>query len=308
MGSKISRRQVLKTGLAAIAVNAMPQSSSAATVISKVRKVEKQSLKRLPDYALTHGGIQQVHHDRLGVEVTGQTCIRCLRFGRPVTIDHLRVICDREHPVWPSHGEFNGGTHNVPFGILNKLAAVGLVEDEPALAIRYQPVLRKKRIMPQAPSGMRVLNLPDMLLYESKYLAIGFSLHRPLLMNLKWSVTGNAATANNRLYAKRFAHVNKLIGGPSGPIIRTPQADYPAFLFTGEVSVEGNRVCYRNLRVIDMLKNCRRGMRPVSSMEEMGQAMNSVPGRGCRPDMRERSSAVLGLYMPLPLKPEWPRR
>ena len=39
--------------------------------------------------------------------------------------DHLRVECDREHPVWPNHGECNGGEFSVPFGILNKLAAFG---------------------------------------------------------------------------------------------------------------------------------------------------------------------------------------
>jgi hypothetical protein len=39
--------------------------------------------------------------------------------------DHLRVECDREHPVWPNHGECNGGPFNVPFGVLHPLKAYG---------------------------------------------------------------------------------------------------------------------------------------------------------------------------------------
>ena len=36
-----------------------------------------------------------------------------------VETDHVRIVCDREHPVWPNHGECNGGVLNVPFGTLN---------------------------------------------------------------------------------------------------------------------------------------------------------------------------------------------
>ena len=39
--------------------------------------------------------------------------------------DHLRVECDREHPVWPNHGECNGGPFNVPFALLDPLEAFG---------------------------------------------------------------------------------------------------------------------------------------------------------------------------------------
>ncbi len=42
--------------------------------------------------------------------------------------DHLRVECDREHPVSPSDGEMNGGPWNVQFAILNPLKAYGEIK------------------------------------------------------------------------------------------------------------------------------------------------------------------------------------
>jgi hypothetical protein len=331
--TKPSRRQILKGGVTLAAASAMAQALPA----GQAGAVENKTALRLPDNALTHGGIQQVLHPRLGVPVTGQTCIRYLRFGRPVVIDylelgrqvygrwipdvpvhpahlvisrldtgsqqwqtvreidlpaddrisgkglsqamsieemnahfdrvlkeppfrielgrletdHLRVICDREHPVWPNHGECNGGVHNVPFGILNKLSAHGAPRDIPVKRADYQPVLKRLKIDPRAPVGMKVVDLPDMLVYEGQFLSIGFSLARPLLMNLKWSVVGKADAAHNRLLVKRFPRTDKMIGGASGPLLRTLQQDYPPYLWTGEVSVDGNRVCYQNLRVID---------------------------------------------------------
>ena len=67
--------------------------------------------------------------------------------------DCLRVECDREHPVWPNHGEINGGPFNVPFGILHSLSAVG--EDLGAIEV---PLYRRKLVSgdftPIAPEGM----------------------------------------------------------------------------------------------------------------------------------------------------------
>ncbi len=340
MSGNPSRRQLLKRGVAVAAASAMTHTLPAAVVAAEEKKTADPNVSvRLPDNALTHGGIQRCRHPRLGVDVIGQTCIRYLRFGRPVVLshlelgrhvygrwipdvpvhpahliisrldgaslkwqtireidlppdprisgsglsqsmsidemnahfervlqeppyridldavetDHLRVVCDREHPVWPNHGECNGGVHNVPFGILNKLAAYGSAAADPAARVGYQPVLKRRRIQPQAPRGMKVIDRPDMLLYESEFLSIGFSLTRPMLMHLNWSIVGKAETAANRLLTRRFPRTDKLVGGASGPVLRTLQQDYPAYLWTGEVSVEGNRVSYQNLHVVDGL-------------------------------------------------------
>jgi hypothetical protein len=334
--SKLSRRDVLKTGIAsAVAAGAAGQTRADAG------KAEEESVasdaQRLPDYAITHGGVQHVDHPRLGTQVPGQTCIRYLRFGRAVRLDrlelgrvvygrwipsvpthpahvvvstldersqtwktlrevdlppdprisgeglsqqmsaqemeerlrpvlsgtphvialdgletdHLRIVCDREHPVWPNHGECNGGLFNVPFGILNELHAYGVPLAAPYPIDPPAPILKRDRIDPKAPKGMRVHTLPDMVRYEGKHLSIGFSLRRPMLMHLGWDAVGKGQAANNRLLVSRKRSTYNITGGVSGPMLRTLQRDYPPSLWTGEVSVEGNRVRYGNLRAID---------------------------------------------------------
>ena len=42
----------------------------------------------------------------------------------------IRMECDLEHPVWPSHGECNGGPFHVPFGSFQKLSAMGRMHSE----------------------------------------------------------------------------------------------------------------------------------------------------------------------------------
>jgi len=56
-----------------------------------------------------------------------------------IETDLLRVECDREHPVWPNHGECNGGPYNVPFGIFHPLRALG----EELGAVTRPPYRRK---------------------------------------------------------------------------------------------------------------------------------------------------------------------
>ena len=340
MDLKINRRQALKTGITALAATAIPKGATAKDRANSELETETtQHVERLPDNPITHGGIQKVMHSRLGVEVTGQTCIRYLRFGRPVNInhlemeklvygrwvpkvpthpayiiistldgnswqwrtireidlpieqkivgeglsqemsieemnehfdrtlqepphnitlgglktDHLRIVCDREHPVWPNHGECNGGTHNVPFGILNQLKAFGEPTTESAVKVNYLQILKQKNINPKAPKGMEILDLPNMLLYKGKYFSIGFSLYRPVLMHLGWDITGGDGVINNRFFVSRRPQKHKKMGGVSGPLLRTLQADYPAHLWTGDVSVDGNRIVYQNLYVIDGL-------------------------------------------------------
>ncbi len=165
--------------------------------------------------------------------------------------DHLRIVCDREHPVWPNHGECNGGVFNVPFGILNELHAYGVPVEEPRAISPPARILKRQRIKPKAPKGMRVQVLPDMVRFESNYLSIGFSLTRPMLLHLGWDALGQGQAKSNRLLASRKRTTYNITGGVSGPMLRTFERDYPPSLWTGEVSVEGNRVQYTNLHVVD---------------------------------------------------------
>lgn len=165
--------------------------------------------------------------------------------------DHLRVECDREHPVWPSHGEMNGGEFNVPFGTLNNLRAFGEVPGDMPRA-EYNSILRAGKFEPAAPDGMRVVQRPNMLLFMGSYLSIGFSMRRPMLMHLGWDASGSGRASLNRVRVSRTGW-NKfaMIGGASGPIFRGLDFDYGCHNWTGTVEVDGNRVSYTNLRCID---------------------------------------------------------
>ncbi len=156
----------------------------------------------------------------------------------------LRVECDREHPVWPNHGECNGGPYMVPFGILNGLSAHGEVVGaaEQVQASRGKQ-LTVGTLAPEAPAGMRVRNLPQMLLFESDRLAVGFSLRRPLLMHLGWDAWGGDGTRRNRLDLRRMDALQ--IGGLSGPLLRGFDLDQAAHLWSGRVEVVGACVTYR---------------------------------------------------------------
>lgn len=164
--------------------------------------------------------------------------------------DHLRVECDREHPVYPSHGEVNGNIIHVPFGILNPLKAYGEVVDGRLETTEYHPLLRQGELRPSAPKGMKIKLHPERVTFEGRHLSIGFSLRRPVLLHMGWDALGKRAS-ENRHFLKYSNDVR--FGGPSGPTLRTLNQEYVGRLWTGDVSVEGNKVIYRNLQAVDGL-------------------------------------------------------
>ena len=149
----------------------------------------------------------------------------------------LRVECDREHPVWPSHGECNGGPFMVPFATLDPLVALGTAPTEEMPLPEYLPPLSKGRIAPQAPEGMTVECLPHEVVFRGERLTIGFSLIRPALTQLGWDGVNSGRAQENRLHPRL----------KSGPLLQSFDADLPASLWTGLVEVLGNRICYRDL-------------------------------------------------------------
>ncbi|MCE9615999.1 MAG: hypothetical protein K8T26_17145 [Lentisphaerae bacterium] len=166
--------------------------------------------------------------------------------------DHLRVECDREHPVWPNHGDCATGAagHAVPFAILNKLTAHGEeLEAAPDSSIYYQPVLKVRGCTPRAPRGMRVRRHLHSVVFEGKHLSVAFSLRRPILTQLGWDAGGFGQAGRNRIVTRRldaFLSPNSATGA-SGPVVRTSAIDCSASHWTGEVGIRGNRVSYRNL-------------------------------------------------------------
>lgn len=152
----------------------------------------------------------------------------------------LKVVCDLEHPVWPSHGECNGGPYNVPFSILEPLTAHGKVLSGNSSEIPYFPQLKQQKIAPEAPKGIKVENRPDQIRFVGDYFSIGFSPLRPVITHLGWDVLGKFSE-KNRL------HLHWPTYAMSGPVLRTPDVDIWPRMWTGQFSVEGNRVTYSNL-------------------------------------------------------------
>lgn len=167
--------------------------------------------------------------------------------------DHIRVECDREHPVYPNHTDMATGAagYAVPFGILSGTAVYGEPLGElPDTAVYYRPILKPGTVAPEAPAGMKVRQRLNEVRFEGKHLSVGFSLRRPLITHLGWDAEGFGQAGRNRLVTRRLdlSIAPTSASGASGPILRTTQIDCGASHWTGEVSVEGNRVSYRNLR------------------------------------------------------------
>lgn len=159
-----------------------------------------------------------------------------------IETDLLRVECDREHPVWPNHGECNGGPYHVPFGILQHLSAVG-----EALGVVAAPPYRRKMsrggFTPVAPEGMTLdTRNPLELVFNGDRLRVGFSLIRPMLTRLDWNHFGDRPPDGNRLFFK--GDVGDTLGGPNGPSYITAAGNFVPQNMSGTVEVTGNQVKY----------------------------------------------------------------
>ncbi len=164
---------------------------------------------------------------------------------RGIETDLLRVECDREHPVWPNHGDCNGGPYNVPFGILQHLSAVG--EDLGAVTVPpYRRKLSRGVFTPMAPEGM-TLNTrnPLELVFNGYRVRVGFSLIRPMLTQLDWNHFGDQPPAGNRLLFN--GRVGDALGGQNGPSYVTAAGTFVPQNMAGIVEATGNRVTYRGI-------------------------------------------------------------
>ncbi len=164
-----------------------------------------------------------------------------------IETDLLRVECDREHPVWPNHGECNGGPYNVPFGTLHHLSAVG--DDLGAVAAPpYRRKLHRGAFAPTAPAGMTLdTRNPLEVVFRGERLLVGFSLIRPMLTRLDWNHFGDRPPAGNRLFFKGSWGGNDTLGGQNGPSYMTAAGNFVPQNMTGTVEVNANRVAYRGI-------------------------------------------------------------
>jgi hypothetical protein len=167
--------------------------------------------------------------------------------------DHLRVECDREHPIWQNHGDCSTGAagHAVPFSLLTRLSAHG--EDlttAPDTAVYYQPILKLSTIAPRAPRGMTTRRHLHSIWFTGPQLSVAFSLRRPVITHLGWDAEGFNQAGHNRLVTRRLDAflTGSAAAGASGPMMRTVAIDCSASHWSGTVHVRGNRIHYRNLR------------------------------------------------------------
>ncbi len=163
-----------------------------------------------------------------------------------VSTDLLRVECDREHPVWPNHGECNGVPFSVPFGALDSLIAFGETPAGETPLPDYQPPLKVGPVKAEAPAGMEVDAQPWQVQFRGKRFSIGFSLIRPEILHLGWDGTGSGRVGENRVH-NRIGWGAGYFTGHSGPVLRQARADIGSNLWTGRVEVAGNQVRYRDL-------------------------------------------------------------
>lgn len=164
-----------------------------------------------------------------------------------IETDLIRVECDREHEVWPNHGESNGGPYNVPFGILNRLQAAGEYL-APIPAPSYRRKLDRGPFDPAAPAGMTLdTRNPLEVVFRSERLAVGFSLIRPMLSRLDWNHFADAAPTGNRLFFRGSWNNGGSLGGQNGPSFITAAGDFVPQNMTGSVEVRGNQVRYRDI-------------------------------------------------------------
>ncbi len=162
-----------------------------------------------------------------------------------IETDLLRVECDREHAVWPNHGECNGGPYNVPFGILHGLSAVG--DYRGAVAVpAYRRKLVRAQFAPKAPAGMTLdTRNPLELVFHGERLVVGFSLIRPMLTRLDWNHFGDRPPTGNRLFFKGSWGGGDTLGGQNGPSFITAAGNFVPQNMTGTIEVVGNQVLYR---------------------------------------------------------------
>jgi hypothetical protein len=162
--------------------------------------------------------------------------------------DHLRVECDREHPVWPSHGEVNGERHQVPFGILDTLVAWGRIVEPREPGGMSSPPLTVAEIAPAGDAGLQVEADDFEVRYTSENLSVGFSTRRPLVKHLGWDAPGEHAGRNRIMNRIGWTALSQL-GGVGGPLLRTISGDVGGHQCTGVVRIVGNRVSYSDIEL-----------------------------------------------------------
>jgi hypothetical protein len=164
--------------------------------------------------------------------------------------DHLRVVCDLEHPVPPTHGELCANPRIVPFKALRNLECQGAMLDDAGDEPPVQDRLHILGCEPRAVDGQEaILRAGHSVVFSSPALTVGFSLVRPMVTHLGWDAEGEGRGARNLVCARVGNWMSAEASPVSGPLLRGLRWDLDPRQWGGAVEVAGNRIIYRDLHV-----------------------------------------------------------
>ena len=165
----------------------------------------------------------------------------------------IRLICDEEHRVPPSRGEWYASPDVVPIRIFENTEIFG--EECSSLFLPpYNPPLTKGKTAPSAIANTEISVKEHLVSYKSRYMHLVFSLKRPILLKMAFDPEGNGKTDVNILYDKTVWQA-EFIGRPNcviGPRFVSATQNLNSMSFTGEVELDGNAVLYKNLHCNDL--------------------------------------------------------
>ncbi len=165
----------------------------------------------------------------------------------------IRLICDEEHRVPPSRGEWYASPDVVPIRIFENTEIFG-EECSPLFLPPYNPPLTKGKTAPSAIANTEISVKEHLVSYKSRYMHLVFSLKRPILLKMAFDPEGNGKTDVNILYDKTVWQA-EFIGRPNcviGPRFVSATQNLNSMSFTGEVELDGNAVLYKNLHCNDL--------------------------------------------------------
>lgn len=165
----------------------------------------------------------------------------------------IRLICDKEHRVAPSRGEWYASPDVVPIRIFENVEIFG-EEAGPLYLPDYNPPLVKKEISPAAIENVEICVKEHLVSYKSPFMHLVFSLKRPILMKMAFDFTGKGNPDVNILYDKTVWQTN-FIGRPNcmiGPRFVNEKYNVNAQGFTGEAEVQKDGILYKNVHCCDL--------------------------------------------------------
>ncbi|MHB1483504.1 MAG: glucosidase family protein [Saccharofermentanales bacterium] len=165
-----------------------------------------------------------------------------------IETDNIRIICDLEYPVAPSHSEQWSREEVVPFAILDGVYFFGEYVGE-KYQPPYNPPFVKGLINPRDCGNVTAKIEAETIYFESGYFKIGFSLRRPLILFLGWDDMGLGKSKQNLLFSRSVWRENIIVN--CGPVVQEINATLESPLFTGNVEVDGTKVSYKNVHVDD---------------------------------------------------------